>query len=305
MVGDRRGEAHLWLVVEEALMAVRRDPDALSEAARNFRSVAEALTTAGACSAGVAEALVGELDDALAVRSLLPASAFSARPWPDEGGLETAPSASAAEVWIEAEIERHLDLLVSFSPQAQSWAALDLLRILAGPVRAFEAVGAGGGESARLLESAAASLAAVGIDPGRAVGADAVARPEWVGFLRDRPAPLPEPHEVLDSRQPRQPLGQVAGRAVRVEAVAWSEDAIDLTVAVRGPGGGIDRDLGAAWQARLLDDRGHLHLGQPAVLRGGAGLLSFALRPGLGPGVTRVDLRLSRRGQRVEASIDL
>jgi hypothetical protein len=126
-----------------------------------------------------------------------------------------------------------------------------------------------------------------------------------VQFLRDGPPPLPEPHEPDERRTPRLLLGEIAGRLVRLDTLAWSADAIDLEVIVRGPDGRADPEVGVPWQARVLDDRGHVHLGQPAVLRGGAGRLRFALRPGVGPGVNRLDLRVTRGGARLEGSVAL
>lgn len=308
MTNDRRGEAHLWLLLEEALRHVRNAEVEPWEAWRNFRAVTDALVVVGSVAPEVGEALVGELDDALAVRGVIPAGAFSAAPWPDLDILTAtrpAPPVGAAVVWLEAEIERHLDLFVSFGTEAQAWAASDLVRILSGPVAGFRAVQLLEERDERILEDVVATLAAAGVDAGRSPHPEATARESWVDFLRARPAALPEPHVPTDGRLPRLEIGGLGAADVRVDAVMWSEDAIDVEVAVRTRSSRPDPLHGAPWHARILDDRGHLHLGQTVQLRRGAGMLRFSLRPGVGPGVNRLDVRITRGGARVEGSVEL
>lgn len=306
MISDRRGEAHLWLLLEEALLEIRRGDVEPWEAWRNFRAVTDALVVVGALASEVGEALVGELDDALAVRGVVPAASFSGGRWPELDVLtrpRPAAPAGAAGVWLEAEVERHLDLFVSFGSDARPWAATDLLRILGGPVRAFAAVGLLGEGEATVLDEVAATLAEVGTDAGRAIATGASPRTAWVEFLRARPAPLPEPHEPSERRLPRLPLGSVDGAHLRLDAVSWSAEAVDLELTVRRPrpAAAVDR---FPWHARILDDQGRLHLGQSVALRP-AGVLRFALRPGLERDVHRIDVRVTRGGERVEASVAL
>lgn len=308
MTTDRRAEAHLWLLLEEAVATVRGDDVTPWEAWRNFLAVVDALVVTGALDDDVGDALVSELDDALALRGVVPAGAFSAAPWPDLDVLtRPRPPApvGAALVWLEAEIERHLDLFASFGDEARTWAAADLVRIVGAPVRAFLAVGLLAEGEDRILESVVATLAAAGVDPGRPVDPDAVARPAWVDFLVSRPAPLPEPHRPEDVRQPRAALGRLAGAELRLDAVSWSTAAVELEVAARvRPATGAMASR-VPWSARLVDDTGVLHLGQPVTLRRGLGALTFALRPGFGADVRSFDLRLTRGGERLEATVAL
>ncbi|HVF31575.1 MAG TPA: hypothetical protein VM933_00950 [Acidimicrobiales bacterium] len=307
---DRRGEAHLWLLLEEALLAVRSADVEPWEAWRSYRAVADALISTDLVDASVAHALVGELDDALAVRGVIPAGAFSAAPWPDVDVLRRPRPATppgAATTWLEAEIERHLDLLASFSVEAQGRAARDLVRIVGGPVRAFEAVGHLSGRDAVALQGeVVASLDAAGVDPGGPAEPDAEPRAEWVAFLRNRPPSLPEPFVSTDARLPARTLGPLADTTTRLDAIAWTTDAIRLELTVRPPRGEIRSGATTApLHARILDDTGCLHLGQPVRAgRSGGGLHVF-LRPGFGPGVRGFDLRLTRGGERLEVSVPL
>ncbi len=302
---DRRAEAHLWRLLEESLDAVRRGTVEVWEAWRSYRAVADALVAIDAIGPEVADALVSELDDAFAVRGLVPAGAFSASPWPDVAVLTASHPAvgASASNWLEAEVERHLDLFVSFPVEAQARAAQDLLRILGGPIRAFAAVGALEDVNDDLLGVVAASLEAVGIDAGRAVPLATAAREDWVTFLRARPGPVPHPHEPDDVHRPGVTLGALGAWNVRVDSVAWSPEAVGLVVAVRsdGPRGG--RNEARPWHVRAVDDRGHLHLGQPVVLRAGSGSLRVALRPGLSRDVRRLDVRVTLGGRRVEGVV--
>lgn len=308
---DRRGEAHLWLLLEEALVAVRGTAVEPWEAWRNFRAVADALVDVGALDTDVGEALVGELDDALALRGVIPAGAFTAAPWPPLEVLTapraTAPPADAATVWLEAEIERHLDLFASFGPDARAWAAADMLRILGGPVRAFGAVGLlPAAEGTRVLDDLTATLAAAEVDPGRPVEPDAGVRGPWLAFLQGRPAPLPEPFTPTERRLTRDVLGELpSGEVVRLDGLAWGDGALEVGVAIRRGAGGLAARDRTPWSVRVLDDLGHLHLGQPAVLRVGAAGCRVALRPGLDPGVTRLEVRVTHGPHRVEGAVAL
>lgn len=308
MTTDRRAEAHLWLVLEEAVATVRGAEVTPWEAWRNFLAVVDALVVTGALDDEVGDALVSELEDALALRGVVPAGVFSAAPWPDLDVLtrpRPALPAGAALVWLEAEIERHLDLFASFGDEARAWAAADLVRIVGAPVRAFLAVGLLAEGEDRILESVVATLAAAGVDPGRPVDPDAIARPAWVDFLVSKPEALPEPHRPAAARQPRVALGRLAGAELRLDAVSWSPVAVELEVAARvRPASGAP-DSRVPWSARLVDDLGVLHLGQPVTLRRGSGSLDFTLRPGLGPDVQSIELRLTRGGERLDATVAL
>lgn len=307
---DRRGEAHLWLLLEEALVIARGGEVEPWEAWRNYRTVADALVAVGAVDPDVAEALVGELDDALALRGVIPVGAFTAAPWPDADVLtRPRPPApiGAARTWLEAEIERHLDLFASFGFGARSWAASDLLRILGGPVRAFAAVGLlAAPEDARLLDEVAATLAADGVDLGRPTEPDVAPRPEWLDFLRSQPAPLLDVHEVAERRRAWVALGSTPeGDTVRVDEVGWSDTAIEVDVTIRRSSARVMLTDRVPWSLRLVDRDGHLHLGQPAVLRAGSGLLHFSLRPGLSERSPRLEARVTHGGSFVEATVPL
>ena len=308
MDADRRGEAHLWLLLEEALLHVRRADVEPWEAWRNFRAVVDALVVTGALGAAVGEALVSELDDALALRGVVPAGAFSATPWPSLDVLTAARPPSpprAATVWLEAEVERHLDLFASFGLDAQAWAAADLVRILGGPVRAFAAVGMLDEGEERILEDVIATLAAADVTVPRPPAAGAVARDAWVAFLRSRPAPLPAAHEPRHRRLPRLDLGRVGGVAARIDAVAWSEEAIEVEVAIRSRRGSATVPESTPWYVRAQDEQGRLHLGQPVTPRRGAASMAFTLRPGLADAVAHLDVRLTRGGECTEGSVPL
>lgn len=309
MHADRRGEAHLWLLLEEVLLQVRRADVEPWEGWRNFRAVVDALVVTGALGVEVGDALVSELDDALALRGVVPAGAFTGAPWPSLEVLTAprpTPPPRAAAVWLEAEIERHLDLFASFGPDARSWAAADLVRIVGGPVAAFTAVGMLDERDARLLDDVVATLAAVGIDLPRPPGERAVARPSWVEFLRAAPAPLPVAHAPVHQIFPRLDLGRLGEVVVRIDTVAWSEEALELEVALRTrPSTSWTVPDGAPWHARVEDGQGHLHLGQPVTARRGLGSLRFLLRPGLPAAAGPLAVRVTRGGERLEASVPL
>lgn len=303
MVADRRGEAHLWLLLEEALVAVRRGGSDVWDVRRNFVAVAQALAATGLVPAAVARALGGELDDALALRRLLEPSAFTARPFPfDDAAAGAEPVSGGVAVWLEAEVERHLELVSAFDPATRPDAGASALRVLGGPVRAFESAGALG-SARRLVDDLAASLASAGFDTGRVrPGSEGRVRREWVRYLRERPSSAPgaAPPQV---RVPRIALGELSGRVVRVDHVGWTATEIDVRVTARsatGPG----REDWTPWHARVLDRRGRLHLGPPTTsLFDGGSRAHFRLRPGLPADADRVDLRITAGAARVEGTV--
>jgi hypothetical protein len=304
---SRRAEAHLWLLLEEALVAIARGGADPWEVRRQFGYVTGAVAEARIVSAELAAAIRLELDDALAVRGLLEAASFRGADPLDAPATppHDPPPATAdgAVVWLEAEIERHLDLLAAYDPTVRPDAGADTLRILAAPTRAFEAAGALGARGRALLTDLTASIAAAGFDPGRAAPGDGRVRRDWVRFLRDRPPLPPDPFEPVGSARPRTVLGRIGDRTVRVDEVAWTSELIELHVALR-PDEGIGSRERIAWQARALDHRGRLHLGQPTVPLVDAGAsATFRLRPGLEDGIAGLQVRVTAKGQRVEGNV--
>ena len=306
----RKGEAHLWLLLEEALVAVGRGGADPWETQRHFRYVADAMAVAGVVPTPITQGLEHELDDALVVRRLVPAASFlgNAHDLDDEAEVRDHHGPTdGAHVWFESELERHLDLLAAYDPNTRPDAGAKTLHILAAPARAFDAAGVFGGTGRAMVADLTASIAAAGYDPGRATPGDGRVRREWVRFLRDRPQPIPEPFEPTKSVQPRADLGSIGNRTVRVDEVAWSEHAIELTVALRGTDGfAIDVLQQAPWHAHVLDPRGRLHLGQPTRphKHGGTSAV-FQLRPGLDDGVTVLQVRIAARGRKVEGHVAL
>lgn len=304
MGSDRRGEAHLWLLFEEALVAVRRGGTQVVEVRRSFAAVADALAATGLVARSVALALRGELDDALALRGGLEPTAFRARPFPtEEAAAGASPVPGGVAVWLEAEVERHLDLVAAFDPATRPEVGATATRILAGPVRAFEAAGALG-PARGLVDDLAATLASAGFDAGRLrAGSEGRVRREWVRFLRERPAVKEGAEDQVAVREPRTTMGELAGRAVRVDRVSWRPDRIELLVALRDPTG-PGREDWTPWAARALDRRGRLHLGPPttALLDGGSSA-RFVLRPGLPADADRLDVRITTGAHRVEGTV--
>jgi hypothetical protein len=289
-------------------VAVRGDTVEPWEAWRSYRAVADALVAVDALTAPVADALASELDDVLAVRGVTLAGAFSGAPWPDVEVLRRPPASppppGAGPTWLEAEIERHLDLFASFNPGARSWAARDLVRIIGSHVRAFEAVGLlPAAEATRIRDEVVSSLHAAGVDPDRPAEPDVAPRAEWVQFLGGAPGPIPEPFVPTETRRPSLTIGQVRGVAVRLTDVAWNSAAVRLDLLLRPvtPVSGSATPL----HARLVDDGGRLHLGQPDTRRRDVAALHLFLRPGLADGVRGFDLRLTKGGERIEASVAL
>ena len=258
----------------------------------------------------MADALSSELDDVLAVRGVTLASAFSGAPWPELEVLrrrpDPPPSPGAARAWLEAEAERHLDLFVNFNAEARAWAARDLVRIIGGPVRAFEAVGLlAPADATALRDEIVSSLHAAGVDPGQPAEPEVPPRAEWVEFLRARPGPIPEPFEPAHTRTTSLTIGQVRGAHVRLTTVAWNADAIRLDLTTRRADATGALPSAAPLHARLLDDAGRLHLGQPETRRRDVGVVHLFLRPGLADDVRGFELRLTKGGDRVEASVPL
>jgi hypothetical protein len=299
---SRRGEAHLWLLLEESLADAKRAEGAVWPAQRNFRSVVEALVAAGSVPAAVGDAIADELDDTLAVRGLVSTGAFRGRAFPAEEAVAAeGGSAAAASTWFEAEVDRHLDLLADFDVSLRPDAGADALRILGGPVRAFEAAGVVG-STRHLLADLAASLASAGFDVGPLVGGEE--RKAWVAFLRDQPRSLvtAEPEQF---REVRQPIGEVEGRTVAVTSVAWSPALLQLRTTVRSPSG-IGIEDGSRWSARAVDDGGRLHLGQPTMaMSDGGSAAIFRLRPGFVTPPAQLDVTITRGGSSATATVGL
>ena len=303
----RRGEAHLWLLLEEALVAVGRGGADVWDVQRQFRSVADAMAAAGTLPTAITQAIKDELDDALVVRQLVPAASFTGAPYEVDDDVRESHRgpADGALVWFEAEVERHLDLLTAFDPAVRPDAGAETLRLLAAPARAFDAAGVFGAAGKALVADLTASLAAAGYDPGRGTPGDGRVRKGWVRFLQDRPPPLAVPFEPAKSVRPRTTLGEIGDHSLRVDEVAWNDDAMEVTIAFRRPGGlaVVDR---TPWLGRVVDHRGRLHLGQPTRShRDGGTAAVFALRPGLADGATVLQVRVTNGGRRVEGKVEL
>ena len=290
---DRRGEAHLWLVLEEALAAARAGGDERStrEAQRVFGSVADALVVVGAIDMQRATALVVELDDALAVRGLARPSRFSGRVFP-HWQPETHPARRMrGDGWLEAEIEHHLDLVVDLDPMGGRFVARRVLDVLEPPVRALKAVGALPHGPARLADLAATFRAAgypIEVPHGE---------PDhgWLGFLRGRPALLSDKVEPVATAEVDLVVGGAGDEPVRVRRIGWSEHLLELRVA--GPGDAAQSEY-RPWRCSVFDDAGRLHLGQAGTPTDG--LKVFRLRPGLMAGVKSMSIRITRGAERME-----
>lgn len=288
-------------------MAVGRGGADPWETQRQFRYVADAMASSGTLPTSITQAVKRELDDALVVRGLVPAASFLGATYEVDEAQRDAHHGpgDGAVVWLEAELDRHLDLLAAHHPTTRPDAGAEALRILAAPARAFEAAGVLGAAGRALVADLVASIAAAGFDPGRTASPDGRVRREWVRFLRDRPAPFPEPFEPAKSVRPRTPLGLVGDHALRMDEVAWNEDGLELSVSFRR-GDGIAVTDRTRWLARAVDHRGRLHLGQPTRShRDGGTSAVFALRPGLDDGGTVLHVRLSNNGRKIEAKVSL
>lgn len=287
-------------------MAVGRGGSDPADVQRHFRYVGDAMALAGVVPTALVQALKHELADALVVRRLVPAASFiGAEPGDRNEADEHRGPVDGAVVWLEAEIERHLDLLAAHDPAVRPDAGAETLRLLAAPARAFDAAGVFGAAGKALVADLTASLAAAGYDPGRGTPGDGRVRKGWVRFLQDRPPPLAVPFEPAKSVRPRTTLGEIGDHSLRVDEVAWNDDAMEVTIAFRRPGGlaVVDR---TPWLGRVVDHRGRLHLGQPTRShRDGGTAAVFALRPGLADGATVLQVRVTNGGRRVEGKVEL
>jgi hypothetical protein len=306
-----RAEAHLWLLLEEALVAVGRAGQDVWEVQRQFRYVTDALLAVGVIRPPVALHLRHQLDDALVVRRLIPPASFADVDRDLSASADDVADAAEADasIWLEAELERHLDLLASYDPTTDPQAGAEAMRILTGPVRALEAAGALGAAKP-LVADFATSIAAAGFDPGShhpPTNESGRVRREWVRFLRDRPGPWPDLPQPAEVRHPKLLLGHLCHRAVRIDELSWSEVEVGVRLTLHPVGQAtIDVAGRVPWSMRVIDDRGRLHLGHPLppIALGPSGP-GFRLRPGLAAGVQRVDVRITAQGARLEGSIPL
>jgi hypothetical protein len=297
-LADRRGEAHLWLVLEEALASATHagDEHGVWDARRSFRPVADALMVVGAVEPSRAEAIVAELDDALAVRGLTVAHSFGGRAFP-AWDPDRQPVRRRGDGWLEAEIEHHLDLVADIQPGANPMLGMRVLEVLGPAVRALQAAGALPHGPARLAD-VAATFHAAGFFVDAPLGE---ADRGWLGFLRSRPAPLTGATEPAASVDLEVAVGTMAGRPVVVRKVAWSESVLELDVdAPELP----DTSLSTVgWRCSVFDDAGRLHLGQVGIRRGEGGPVVFRLRPGLMAGVSSMSVRITRGSERIEEQL--
>jgi hypothetical protein len=271
--------------------------------------VADALALVGALPRRVADAVTAELDDALAVRGHLPVTAFTGRPFPVEVAVTATPKPTdelrgAAAVWLEAEAERHLDVVVDLDPVADPAAGADALRIVGGAVRAFEAAGVLGVEARDRFGELGAALAAAGFDVGPLAGGSPP-RSSWVDFLQRRPAALLFGDVADEVVEVRRTVGDIAGRTVSVSSLAWSPRILEVRLSVRTPPGAAPGDR-AAWSVRVTDPGGQVHLGQPQLATSdGAAYVVVRLRPGFEelPSGTALDVRVVTGGDVAEATV--
>ena len=268
------------------------------DARRAFRTVADALIVVGAIEPGRAEAVVFELDDAMAVRGLIPSHNFGGRQFPS-WAPELQPVRRRGDGWLEAEIEHHLDLVVDIDPMQQRGLGQRVVDVLAPAVRALQACGALPHGPARLSD-VAATFQAAGFPVGGPIGE---ADRGWLGFLRDRPAPLTSTLEPVASVPANTVLGTIKGEPVTVRRVAWSEAL--LQVEVDAPVLDESSVVSLPWRCSVYDDAGRLHLGQAGVRRDFDGPYVFRLRPGLMAGVSSLSVRVSRGSERLEDQVSL
>lgn len=274
------------------------------ECRRDYGYVADALAAAGTVSAPVAAALLRELDDALVVRGLVDLDHFGGRPFPvEEAATPSAAPPDGPQVWFEAEVERHLDLLGSMAPGERPEAGGEVLRILSAPLRAFAATGAGE-PCDRLVEQLASSLDAAGFDVGDLVTDPLVARPEWVRFLHERPIPRQTSGPVAHRRELREAIGSLGGRQVVLVGLGWSADRLEVSMLLRPPRGDEADHGSQGLRVRALDDQGRLHLGQVSEISV-AGEVLVHLRPGLGPAAASLQLRVTAGGERLTTGLVL
>ena len=268
------------------------------DARRAFRTVADALIVVGAIEPRRADAVVFELDDALAVRGLLPPQNFGGRAFPS-WEPELQPVRRRGDGWLEAEIEHHLDLVVDIDPVAQVGLGQRVVDVLGPAVRALQACGALPHGPARLSD-VAATFQAAGFPVDGPIGE---ADRGWLGFLRDRPAPITSSLEPVASVPAKVVLGTVRGEPVTVRRVAWSEAL--LQVEVDAPVLDDSASVSLPWRCSVFDDAGRLHLGQPGIRRDFDGPYVFRLRPGLMAGVSSLSVRVTRGSERLEEQVTL
>lgn len=328
----RRGEAHLWLLLEEALTSIRRGGASVDEVRRNVHAVTGALAAAEVVPPGVARRIEGEFGNLLAVRGLTPLAGFLAHD-PDpvsEAVTVVAPGPAVqaphdgARIWLEAEIGRHLDLLAAFDPATRPSAGTEAMRILAGPVRAFLAARALDRPGRALVDDFAASLVDVGYEVRRpssttaGSGKEREGRPraEWAAYLRQELAPPSDEFEADVTHPLDVNLGEVRpGLSVHLTRVAWTPEALEIIARIRHVGLDLAAgtlpvqvalDLDASWSCRMTDELGALHLGQPTRARFDGGRATrFRLRPGLPDGATTFELVIAVGGRQVAATVEV
>lgn len=263
-----------------------------------MRTVADALIVVGAIDGARAEAVVSELDDALAVRGLLPSQSFGGRPFP-RWSPELHPVRRRGDGWLETEIEHHLDLVVDIDPAAQRGLGQRVIEVLGPAVRALHACGALPHGTARLAD-VAATFQAAGFPTDAPMG-----EPDrgWLGFLRDRPAPITASLEPVASSAVDVVLGTVKGQPVTVRKIAWSEALLEIEV--DAPVLDEASMVSMPWRCSAFDDAGRLHLGAAGVRRDLDGPYVFRLRPGLMAGVSSLSVRVTRGSERLEEQVRL
>jgi len=268
------------------------------DARRAFRTVADALIVVGAIEPSRAEAVVFELDDAMAVRGFISPSNFGGRPFP-AWAPEQQPVRRRGDGWLEAEIEHHLDLVVDIDPVQQRGLGQRVVDVLGPSVRALQACGALPHGPARLAD-VAATFHAAGFPVGGPMG-----EPDrgWLGFLRDRPAPITSGLEPVASTSTDVTVGTVKGEPVIVRRVAWSESL--LQIEVDAPVVDDSSIVSLPWRCSVFDDAGRLHLGQAGLRRDFDGPYVFRLRPGLMAGVSSLSVRVTRGCERLEDQVRL
>lgn len=305
---DRRGEAHLWLLLEETLVEARYVANAahaagateaaaiaeVEEVRRGFEGVANALADVGAVARPVARHIASELHVALTVRGLLGEDSRLA--WSDPPPLATTgnPVRQRGDGWLESTIEQHLDLIVDLPPTHEVGGRV--LANLAPRVRALRAVGSI--RSGRRLDDLAATLAVAGYAaPGSAPAKGEVDK-GWLSFLEARPRLLTQSDQPTATRSMDDELGRVDGCTITLRSIAWSTDVLQVDVSV--PGHLAVR----RWLASAYDDSGQLHLGQPGF-RAGTDCVSFGLRPGLRDTVRTLSLRVTYEATRLDEQVIL
>ncbi len=300
----------------------------MDEVRRNVHAVTGALAAAEVLPPGVARRLETEFDNILAVRGLTPLAGFTASdPEPlsestvtvISDSSPTPPLRDGAGVWLEAEIGRHLDLLAAFDPTSRPSAGTEALRVLAGPVRAFEASRALDRSARALIDDFAATLAEVGYEVRRLAGGspkrEGRARSDWVAFLRQTLTTPADGFEPQHTRNVDVAFGDLRpGLSVHVTRISWTADALELVARIRREGLDLTRrvlrardvlDLEAVWSCRVTDGHNGLHLGQPTRARyEGGSATRFVLRPGLSEGTSAMTVAITVGGRNVTGTVE-